>query len=575
MKRIITLITLILFFQISFTAIGGSQSKAEKISDLLNEYSEYNQFNGSALIAESGKVIHKGGNGWANMEWGIENSSDTKHRLGSITKQFTSMLILQLMQDGKVKLDAPISTYIPNYPKETAEKITLHHLMTHTSGIPNYTSFEGFFRDESRNPYTPEEFLSFFQDSTLNFEPGAEFSYSNSGYFLLGYIIEVVTGNSYEDELRSRIFDPLAMNDSGYDHHNEILKKRATGYERDGIGYINSPYLDMTIPYAAGSLYSTVEDLYKWDQALYTDKLVSNATKELIFGEHIPAGGGHYGYGWFLGDKDGQLEIGHGGGINGFNTLISRYPESKDFVVLFSNTGGADLGAITKGIKAILDAKAYERPKKSVAKEVMAIIQNDGIDKGLKHFESVKSANGYNLNEREMNAIGYQLLGTDQIKEALAIFKLNTIEFPDSWNVFDSYGEGLAMSGDTKAAIQNYTKAVKMNPANTAGIEFLKENGVDVSELVSDVMVDDAILSSYVGKYELQPGFVITITKVGNQLSGQATGQGANKIYPKTDTEFYLKVVEAQLVFNKNAEGVVESLILKQGGREMPAKKVE
>ena len=303
MKRIVFLASIIFFFQLSFSHSVVGQSKANKISELITEYNKLDQFNGSALVAENGKIIHKGGNGWANMEWEIRNESDTKHRLGSITKQFTSMLIMQLMEEGKVKLDVPISTYIPDYPKETADIVTLHHLMTHTSGIPNYTSFDGFFRDESRNPYKPEEFLSFFQDSTLSFEPGSEFSYSNSGYFLLGYIIEVVTGNSYEDELKTRIFEPLEMKATGFDHHGDILKKRATGYERDRMSYINAPYLDMSIPYSAGSLYSTVEDLYKWDQALYTEKLVSNATKDLMFTNHISARGGNYGYGWSINDR--------------------------------------------------------------------------------------------------------------------------------------------------------------------------------------------------------------------------------------------------------------------------------
>ena len=160
MKRILTTAITLLFFLISFTNICISQSKTDQISELLAEYHKLDRFNGSALVAEDGKVVHKGGQGLANMEWDLKNESDTKHRLGSITKQFTAMLILQLMEDGKVQLDAPISKYITEYPSETADKITLHHLMSHTSGIPNYTSFPGFFKDQSRDPYSPKDFLS-------------------------------------------------------------------------------------------------------------------------------------------------------------------------------------------------------------------------------------------------------------------------------------------------------------------------------------------------------------------------------------------------------------------------------
>ncbi len=184
---------------------------------------------------------------------GYPECTGYKHRLGSITKQFTAALILQLVAEGKLKLDEPITAYLPDHPKASGNKITLHHLLTHTSGIPNYTSFPKFFEERSRNPYTVEEFVKVFADSTLQFIPGETFAYSNSGYFLLGAIIEKVTGKSYEEQLEERIFVPLKTTNSGFDHHENILKKRATGYQKLGTDYQNSPYLDMSIPYAEGS----------------------------------------------------------------------------------------------------------------------------------------------------------------------------------------------------------------------------------------------------------------------------------------------------------------------------------
>ena len=259
---------------LTFTHISYGQTKAEEVDKLLNLYHEYGKFNGSALVAEEGKIIYSKGIGMANMEWEIENMADTKHRLGSVTKQFTAMLVLQLAAEGKLDLQAPISDYLPDYPNGHDPKITTHHLLTHTSGIPNYTAFPGFFKDQSRDSYTPDEFVMKFADKKLDFTPGEKFNYSNSGYFLLGVIIEKVSGKTYEAMLQENIFTPLNMNDSGYDHHDQILKNRATGYEKMGAEYVNSRYIDMSIPYAAGSLYSTVEDLYLWDQALYTNKLL-------------------------------------------------------------------------------------------------------------------------------------------------------------------------------------------------------------------------------------------------------------------------------------------------------------
>src|SRR5215471_3449300 len=275
------MLCLILSSSLALSQTAQAQDKAKKIDDLMTLYSSYGQFNGTVLVAEKGSVIFKKGYGLANMEWGIPNQPDTKFRLGSITKQFTSMLVMQLVQDGKVKLDGKLTDYLPDYRKDTGDRVTIHNLLTHTSGIPSYTGLPRFFEDVSRNPYTVEAFVKKYCSGDLEFEPGSKFSYDNSGYFLLGAIIEKVTGKPYEQVLRERIFDPLGMKDTGYDHHEDILKRRATGYDKSPRGVINSPYLDMSLPYAAGSLYSTVEDLYLWDQALYTDKLLEPKYKEM------------------------------------------------------------------------------------------------------------------------------------------------------------------------------------------------------------------------------------------------------------------------------------------------------
>lgn len=318
-------IAVILF--VATLTVSFAQTKTAQLDGLLDKYTEYGQFNGSVLVADNGKVIYKKGFGMANMEWDIPNTPDTKHRLGSITKQFTAMLIMQLVAEGKLDLQATVSTYILDYSKVNGEKITIHQLLTHTSGTPNYTSFPNFFDDMSRNPYTPTEMVRTFADSTLNFTPGERFEYSNSGYNVLGAIIEKVTGKTYEEVLQEKIFDPLKMKDSGYDHHDNVIKKRATGYSMKGNIAENSDYIDMSTPYAAGALYSTVEDLYLWDQALYTEKLLPKKYMDMMFEKYIPAFGEHYGYGWLIGNfpvgntKDSIAIIGHGGGINGFNTL--------------------------------------------------------------------------------------------------------------------------------------------------------------------------------------------------------------------------------------------------------------
>jgi len=478
-------------------------------------------------------------------------------------------------------LQAPISDYLPDYPNGHSPQITTHHLLTHTSGIPNYTAFPGFFKDQSRDPYTPEEFVKKFEDEKLDFTPGEKFTYSNSGYFLLGVIIEKVSGKTYEAMLQENIFTPLNMNDSGYDHHGEILKNRATGYEKQGNEFVNSKYIDMSIPYAAGSLYSTVEDLYLWDQALYTNKMLSKEYMALYFKPYIQAwGNNHYAYGWGVGKDvignttDSIYTISHGGGINGFNTNISRSPSDKTLIVLLNNTGGAPLNQMTQSIRAILKGKTYDLPKKSVAYDVLGVIQSEGIEAGTAQYNKIKDADNYDLNENEMNQIGYQLMGSDKIEEALQVFKLNVEAFPKSSNVYDSYGEAFMKLGKNDQAIENYKKSIELNPGNQGGIDMLKKLGVDTGSLTEEVIVAEELLQSYVGRYELSPGFILTISKEGSQMKTQATGQSMVDIFPKSDTVFYLKVVTAQITFNHDENGAVKSLTLLQGGQEMTGEKL-
>ena len=474
-----------LIIQLTFLLDSFGQTKAEKIDDLMRLYNEYGQFNGSVLVAENGKVIFKKGFGMANMEWEVPNQPDTKHRLGSVTKQFTAMLILQLVEEGKLNLNVPITTYLRDYPKKTGDIITIHHLLTHTSGIPNFTSFPDYQKDLSINTYSPEALIKIFSDSSLQFKPGEKFSYSNSGYLVLGDIIEKVSGKPYEQILYENILNPLKMNNTGYDHHETILKNRASGYEKNENKFINADYIDMSVPYSAGALYSTVEDLYLWDQAFYNETLLSSITRDLLFKPYIKARGGSYGYGWEVGKKpigntsDSVIVISHSGGINGFNTSIQRIPSDKHLIVLLNNTGGAVLGEINTAILSILYGTSYEMPKKSVAFSLLDVIIKNGLTSGLEHFKMIKNSDNYSLNEDELNSVGYNLLNADKVTEAIEVFKLNVEAFPKSGNVYDSLGEAYLVDGNEKLAIDNYKKSLEIDPTNTNAKNVLKKLGVN------------------------------------------------------------------------------------------------
>ena len=457
-----------------------AQDKAGRIEALIQAYNDLGQFNGSVLVAEKGKVIYKKGFGQANREWNIPNRPGTKFRLGSITKQFTSMLILQLVEQGKLDIQGKLSDYLPNYRKDTGSQVTIHHLLTHSSGIPSYTSLPNFFEEISRDPYPVEDFVTKYCSGDLEFEAGSRYVYNNSGYFLLGAIIEEITGKTYEDVLEEKIFTPLGMKNSGYDRHGPIIPNRATGYAHTFDGYTNAPYLDMSLPYAAGSLYSTVEDLYIWDQALYTDKLISAETKELMFTPHIA----NYSYGWVIRQKslpdmeEKLTSIAHGGGINGFNTLIERLVEEKHLIVLLNNTPGANLGQMSDAIIRILYGKPYDLPTKSIARVMFQTLMEKDVKFAIEQYETLKKdrSKDFDFGIQELNLLGYYLLNDKKrIEDAIEIFKLNVKVYPKYANGYDSLAEAYMISGDKTLAIKNYAKSLELDPNNTGAVEKLNK----------------------------------------------------------------------------------------------------
>ncbi len=320
---------------------------------------EAGDFSGSVLVARDGHVVYIAGLGFANLEWKIRNGPQTKFEIGSITKQFTSLLVLQFVGEGQIKLDGRLSDYLPFYRKDTGRRVTVHQLLTHTSGIPNFFEAPGFLEgSDSRRHYEVQEFSQAHCSGDLKFEPGTQFDYSDSGYFLLGAVLEHVSGKTYERLLNERIFGPLGMKDSGYARSQTVLPNRASGYERSSEGLKNARFYDMSIPFAAGALYSTVNDLFLWDQALYSERLLPAPLRDLLFRPNLAS----YGYGWgILVPAAGSAYAGesipmHGGAIFGFQAIIQRIPKHKELIVLLDNSDSPKLLAIALEIRSLLAA---------------------------------------------------------------------------------------------------------------------------------------------------------------------------------------------------------------------------
>lgn len=567
------LFTLFLLAFITATNASAQQS-VQNIDGLMKQYHDYGQFNGSILVAEKGKVIYKKGFGMANMEWAIPNEPDTKFRTGSVTKQFTAALVLQLVEEGKLKLDGKITDYLPDYRKDTGEKVTIHHLLNHTSGIPSYTSRPDFSAEISRNPYGVADFVKKFASGDLQFEPGSKFSYNNSGYSLLGAIIEKVTGKSYETVLTERILKPLGMTNTGYERHSTLLQKRASGYQKTPDGFVNAAYLDMSIPYAAGSIYSTVEDLFKWDQALYEDKILSAESKKLMF----TPGLGNYGYGIRITDEPvGKTDqktrvIGHGGAIHGFNSLILRAVEKQQTVIILNNANlGQHHGKIALSIIGILNGQPFDPPKRSVAEALYKVAVERGAASAVAEYRKLKAENSptFDFSEAELNKLGYQLAGMKRRKDAIEIFKLNVEMFPNSANPYDTLGEAYLEDGQKELALANYKKAAELDPKNANALLIVRRlEGKETA-------VDSSGFDAYVGDYQVTPALVLTISKEGDKLFGQLTGQDKRAVEPVSDTQFTMPEVKASISFEKDSAGKVVGLVLSQGARTVNARKIK
>lgn len=340
-----------------------NETKSIEMETYLQAYLETGNFMGSVLVAHAGEILLNQGYGMANLEHGISNNSQTKFRIGSVTKQFTAMAILKLQEQGLLAVKDTISVYLPDYLN--GEQITIHQLLNHTSGIPNFTNLP----DANKNQHlkvTLDELISWFSNLSLLYTPGDRFQYTNSGYVVLAKIIEVVSGQSYADYLQKQILEPMQMFNSGYDQHELILPHKASGYIKTEIGYQNVAFCDMSQPSGAGAMYSTVEDLYKWDRSLYTDKVLNENSKNMMFSSTIRVGEtepkAYYGYGWGLDTHHGRNRQIHGGAINGFRAIISRYPAEQIVIIALSNVEQVSIEKIANDFASILFGKLYNLP---------------------------------------------------------------------------------------------------------------------------------------------------------------------------------------------------------------------
>jgi CubicO group peptidase (beta-lactamase class C family) len=327
----------------------------------------------AVAVIRDGEVVHKHGYGFANLEWRAPIGPDTVLGLGSLTKPFTAQAIMLLEQQGKLRLDDEITRYLPDAPTH-GRRITIAHLLTHTSGIANFVTQPGFWPNTARAERTPAEVTALFADLAPDFEPGDNYSYSNSGYVLLGRLIEAISEMPYGAFVESAIFAPLGMVHSHYMDDQTIISGRAAGYASHEAGWLRAPYFSASVAYAAGGLGSTLDDLILWDQALQEGTLISHEMDAHMRAPVMLSDGREMGYGlgWGLSRYRGRGVTHHAGGVPGYSSFLGHFLDDNVTIIALSNIGLFDaVGLARQIVNRVLGAPAPERAAFPVSSEVL------------------------------------------------------------------------------------------------------------------------------------------------------------------------------------------------------------
>ncbi len=526
----------------------------QQFDQIVSRYYQADQPGATVIVLKDGRVLLRKAYGLANLSNKEALQADHVMRLGSITKQFTAVAILQLMEAGKIALNDPVTKFLSDYP-DTGKSITVEHLLTHTSGIPSYTGKAGFMA-KSVTDISVSEMVDSFKNDALEFEPGSTFKYNNSGYFLLGAIIEKVSGQTYANYVAQHIFTPLGMTNTSYEGYERSQQARAQGYSQRTDKFEPSMKISMTQPYAAGSLVSTVDDLAKWDAAITAGKLLKADSWKRAFTSYKLKNGQdtNYAYGWGVGQFEGQTMISHGGGIPGFSTFALRLPKDKVFVAVLNNADGglpqpemiasrlaaAAIGKPIPDFKAIsVDEKTLdqyvgvyridEKNRRIVVREgnKLVMTRTDGPKTELQAY----SQNGFFKDNRSLLRVEFNRNAKGEVNEVVVHQNGNAIAHPKLDEALPEAPKAIAMSAEQFAV--------------------------------------------FAGDYQIQPNFVLNVRREGNRYITQATGQGPVEITPISADTFNAPDVGGQLKFEKDANGNVTQLILTQGGRNIPAKKIK
>ncbi len=548
---------LVVFVASSFLPSAYAADLAKELDQLFAANYPADGPGAAVLVEQNGKPLLRKAYGQADLELGVPLAADSIFRLGSITKQFTAVLVMQLIAEGKLSESDPITKFLPDFPAAQAQGVTIHHLVTHTSGVPSYTDLAEW-PPRVREDLTVQQILDMTQDKPRDFPSGTQWKYSNTGYIALGAILEKVEGKPYAKIVEERIFKPLGMSSSSYGEETRIIPRRAKGYAGGPGAYVNAPYLSMTQPYAAGSLLSTVDDLARWNRALDGESVLPAPFRDRLWQPAKLTDGlnTRYAWGWGVWEYEGHRVISHSGGIHGFVTDAVRVPGAGLFIAVLSNNPGAPKPPSNLTLEAmalLLGKPLSSRPSID--------LPSTKLDEYVGVYEISGNPDDLRVITREGNKLFAQRSGGNKFE--IRAKAVDHLFYPDSVNE-------LLFERDAAGKITGHTMV-----RNVGADERARRTDRPIPTGRQEIELDAATLAEYVGEYELAPGAILAVTLDGGKPYVQLTGQPRFDLFAEAKDRLFLKVVDAVLEFHRGTDGQVNAVTLHQGGQHLPAKRMK
>ena len=495
------LVTLVVCLVLASVSTLYPKNAGKSIDRLMNALYQNGQFNGTILVKKSGNIIYERAFGLANREWGIKNTLDSKFLIGSVSKAYTALMVLILADEGLIDLDATINAYLPRYEGPGKNRATIHQMLTHSSGIPNHGAIPDLSKKRVRWMYDSDQYLELVRETALKFEPGTGFEYSGIAYNLLAIICEKVSGKSFKELLKQRIFVPLHMAGSSLNSNLDLDSKRANGYEYHLLeGYKLPSYISMDHCKGSGGILSTVGDMAKFNHECFdAQTLTAKSLYKKMFTPHVKDWQ-YYGYGWWIDSKDmngsKKTLIGHGGSTDGYKAYSTRIVEDRiDIIMLENDYYRTDVGVkwcydITDDIIEILAGKEIAEPKKSIAKAVGLAISQAGIDEALARLSELKKNAEYRINAADYFYLADELDKKHHLKpESLKIYDAGVTDFPDDFRLNYHFAETLR-GIDDRRAIAVYQNCVRLYEGNEKNKRYSEEyqKALNILSGIADTM---------------------------------------------------------------------------------------